>query len=74
MKTRVVMLAILALLSLIGLMCPLGYWFINSELTRMELFKEFWWLFLVGGGVFVYCVDTLKSILLKLKKEEDEKV
>jgi len=70
MKTKLFVLAILALLSLIGMMYPVVYWFINSELTKMELFKEFWWLYLVCGGVFVFSGETLKSMAKNLKDKK----
>lgn len=27
---------------------PLGYWVMNPELSHMEVFIEFWWLYLIA--------------------------
>tara|TARA_R110002051_G_C8769409_1_gene503378 strand:+ start:39490 stop:39699 length:210 start_codon:yes stop_codon:yes gene_type:complete len=55
---------LLITLGIISIFYPSMYWFINDDLTKMELFKEFWYvlplsIFLLVSGDYLADTDLL---------------
>lgn len=51
---------IVAFICLIAMCYPVIYNFNNPEITKMQLFLKFWWLYLVGVLGIGYGVATSK--------------
>jgi hypothetical protein len=54
-KSLVVINVLVIIFILFASLYPTIYWFSNPELTSMEIFIEFWWLYLILlGSYFTY--------------------
>lgn len=63
MKTKILIILSIAAIA-ICMITPLVYWFMNPELSQMQMFLKFWWVILVGMvcfGLIHFIIDKKLS-------------
>jgi len=61
-KLKNALLIVLTIIGLIGVLIPFIYWVNNPELTEMQLFLKWWWIYIIIFGDF-----SLVSYLINKK-------
>jgi hypothetical protein len=65
MKTKFIFTLILIVIGFILALYPTIYWFLHDSLTRMQLFKKFWWLELIAVCLLISARYLLEKIKYK---------
>lgn len=53
---------ILIAISIISMMIPFIYWTINPELTQMQVWLKYWWVFVIGISCSILVQIPIKII------------